>query len=163
MKKIIQLLAIFVLLASCNSQEKRTKKLINENMRTTLNDYKSYEPIEYGELEPTKTKFEQTADGKAIDLEILAHLQKNNEYLDMGINSVGMAKFYMDLAEKEMKIADNLSYKRDQKARAYKGEDCWSLTHIFRAKNAGGIYGIHNSTYYFDKEITKIIDQKIDW
>lgn len=162
MKRILIFLSILTIFTSCNNQDRQAKKLIKENMRSTLNDYKSYEPIEFGVLVHGKTSFGQSFEGKLLDSDILSHLEKMNEYLDEGIASTSMSQFYLDKSNEEKKIADELSAKRIKEYENYKGEECWKMTHLFRAKNAGGLYGIHNSIFYFNKEITKIIDEKTD-
>ena len=131
-------------------------------MRTTLNDFKSYEPIEFGKLESSKTTFSQSNEGIELEQSILNHLQKMNDYLVIGSNSTGNAKFYMDLSEKEKNIADELSSQRLKKIESFKGEACWKMKHSFRARNAGGNYGIHNAYYTFDYDITIILHSTLD-
>ncbi|HEX4373688.1 MAG TPA: hypothetical protein VHZ50_10330 [Puia sp.] len=49
MKKI---LFISLILSGCTfTREGKAKKLINEELKMTLNDYKSYEPMKFGNLD----------------------------------------------------------------------------------------------------------------
>jgi len=45
---------MILLLAAC-SKEDKAKKLIKESLSKTMNDYKSYEPVEYGRLDSNFT------------------------------------------------------------------------------------------------------------
>jgi hypothetical protein len=33
----------------------------------------------------------------------------------------------------------------------------WSMTHLYRAKNLGGNYRLVNESFYFDKDLTKVV------
>src|SRR5579862_4156486 len=71
MKKLLYIILIFSSSCGHKSPEERAKKLIDEQMKLTLNDYKSYEPVTFGKLDSSFTDFKDDpkyiADAKTAD------------------------------------------------------------------------------------------------
>lgn len=59
-KRILTFIALSVILFSCSNNTDRAKKLIKEELSKSLNDFKSYEPVQYGTLDSTFTSFDDT-------------------------------------------------------------------------------------------------------
>ena len=58
MKKILSLAIIILFLNSCtNSNEGKAKILIKEYLTTTMNDYSSYEPMEFSRLDSVYSRY----------------------------------------------------------------------------------------------------------
>lgn len=56
MKKLT--VVLFIALVACSqSKEEKAKSLIKENMKTSMNDFKSYEAVEFGKLDSTYTSY----------------------------------------------------------------------------------------------------------
>lgn len=81
LKKHVLVLLLFPMIFSCNSQEKRAQKLIKEEMRLTLNDFKSYEPVQYGTLDSAFLSYEDSPQVKLYQ-EKLEEFQQEAELLN---------------------------------------------------------------------------------
>ena len=56
MKKLLLFSVCMAILCSCNSNQKKAERLVKQYMKENLDDYKSYEPIKFSELEPILIK-----------------------------------------------------------------------------------------------------------
>lgn len=64
MKKLLTLLLItisgFAFITGCQkSNENKAKELIKKHLSTTMNDFKSYEPVEFSKLDSAMTEFDE--------------------------------------------------------------------------------------------------------
>jgi len=157
MKKIIYLslvISVFTLV-SCNSNEKKAKKLIKDYLSKNLNDASSYEPVEFSKLDSTFSSFYFSSEGqKLTEKEEFAH----NRAFDLSIE---------DVLEENPKIQDSIRiYKQieetskkayEEKELTYVGEfNGWKMTHKYRAKNGLGAMILGTTNYTFDKELTVV-------
>jgi len=172
MKKVLLLLAVALslLFAGCSeNKEKKAKELINHQLKVTLHDFSSYESVEFGKLDSTFTESSDLPEYKiAID--------KANEFTKQGGDKIETAKMYgectlydkqvqyarwgkelLDSATYYINIAKNIDSTFIPK---FVG---WNITHTFRANNASGNKVIGHRKYYFDKDVSKIInDENLD-
>jgi hypothetical protein len=174
MKKILFICCCFTFIA-CSSPEKKAKNLINEELRTTLHDFKSYEPVTFGNLDSTFTYFSDTPKGDSIfrklrekQKELESAIDYSNEasekyktisfenslkeyYLQEKIRTFNESQVLRREVDKERDIFVKLSV---EYVRKFNG---WEMQHSFRSKTLGGNYKLVHRLYTFDKEITKII------
>jgi len=147
---------------SC-STESKAKKAIKENLRLTLHDFKSYEPVQFGKIEVAMSSY--------------ADLPEVKRYLDMAEVFLETSQKFNDEAEIYGSEFSRDSYLRYRKmssnaldsASAYmKKIDSiklhfvpqpigWKMKHTFRAKNLGGNFGITNYEFYFNDATSTVI------
>jgi hypothetical protein len=109
MKKIL-LFVFAVLFIGCVSKEQRAKKLIKEELRKTLHDFKSYEAVTFGTLDSVFTDFTDTPFGDSIFKEINSRakllktqISETNEAIDDWKNEYNerLKEYYREKAIKK--------------------------------------------------------------
>lgn len=178
MKKNLIYILLFLSLISCNNQEKRSKKLINQYMKEHLNDYKSYESVSFGTLDSAFSRVSDTKEWKDYDQKYLEFEKKADdasEKMKKMIDNIGFHslytykedKFTMELLkDKVSQWADSMKFYNDKMIilnKDFKKEFIgWKLTHTFRANNIIGNKIIEKYDFIFDEKINKIIDIRDD-
>ena len=162
MKQLLLVALIAVTLVSCSkSPEQKAKDLIKEEMKKSMNDFSSYEPVEYGKLDSVRTTF-FSAEETMIDYWInksKEDLQKMNDYIDFKIGDKDDFNFYKEQDLKDIHMADSLNKKVEKEKAAFKPEfKGWVMAHKFRGKNKLGALVLNSNIYEFDKEVTKIVE-----
>ena len=179
MKKGTALFYLFllsVLFASCGYEQK-AKRLIREEFKETLNDYKSYEPVSYSELLPLykpeveakeatmtpeqKLKSAQNDYASWVQLsedykkEFGEDSQKYKESLDI----IALLKERLQEAEQESSsVAEQgIVPKAEEKPREVIG---WVLEHKYRARIPAGGYKLFITQFVFDKDMTMVVSTK---
>ncbi|MDR2009961.1 MAG: hypothetical protein LBQ22_05720 [Bacteroidales bacterium] len=171
MKKVLFLSILIIGLISCtkNPTEKAIN-LIKEELRETLHDYNSYESVKIGELDSIFTSAENDPIGRD-------YIMKIEDYIEQAKKAKNELDFnkdwlFSDIGKRDYKIAldkfntcrDSMNYymaKYEEIENNWIPEFCgFSMTHSFRANNASGNRVIGHYKYYFDKDITKIINVK---
>lgn len=167
MNKLL-LIAVIVSFVACSSPENRAKKLVKQRLKETLHDWNSYENVKFGTLDSVYTTVFDNSEYVAIADEFtatareLSSLMDDYEiYRDLGYLFASKRKSVYDRIMERGNICDSLKFKMDSIKKVFipvfKG---WSIDHSFRANNLAGHKGIHHARYYFDKELTKIVDSK---
>ena len=165
MKQVLCLLVVAITLVSCSkSPEQKAKDLIKEEMKKSMNDFSSYEPVEYGKLDSSFSVLDISTEQLSFD----AYSKEAKKILgDMEIEAVSnlddykIDKVYFDSYKFKM---DSVSKIIDAKAKSFKPEfKGWKMSHKFRGKNKMGAVVLNSNIYEFDKDITKIVDEtKLD-
>lgn len=153
---------------SCSlSNERRAKQIIEHQLKVSLHDYDSYELVEFGTLDSAFSSasdlpeykdafnkainFKEQGESKIDDANIYGQFEsmhkKQIQYAQWGKALLDSAMYYLKIAEK----IDSTFVPK------FVG---WEMTHTFRANNANGIKVIAHRKYYFDKEITRIVDEE---
>jgi hypothetical protein len=150
----------FLTLASCSkSPEEKAKDLINDQMRKTLHDYKSYEPVQFGNLDSSFNTWEDLpefieADQKAKEFK--KELLEFGENMELKVMSWGYPTYkrrLADVKDSAIKYAKLRARIIEQTGPVFNG---WTMTHSFRAKNLSGNLQIAQYKYYFDDKLTKV-------
>lgn len=163
MKTFIPLFIVATLLFSCSSPEKKAQRAIKEDLRLTLHDFKSYEPVQYGKLEIANSSWDDLPEVKSYLDSADDALAKTKEYSEK-------ADIYnFDYSSSEYMEYNKMSSDYLNRAHYYMGKTDsiklhfipqvigWKMTHSFRAKNLGGNFKLGQYEFYFDKGITKVI------
>lgn len=147
MKKLLLLLTATLILSSC-SNEQKAKKVIKEYLSKNMNDFKSYEPIEFLEIEPIYShRYESVPDAE----EILR-------------DSIGMSKMFSSLSDPDTVkkyniIMDELMAPLREAEKNHVPKLLkYEITHRFRGKNLVGTLVLNQWTFYLDKDLTEVID-----
>ncbi len=165
MKKIIVLILLFS--ACVRSPQDKAKALIDHELRTTLHDYKSYEPVEFGKWDSSYTivadfpayqdLFEKYNSSKKETEEAL----KKMELYVGSIYSRAEFQLWTKRSNQSIKDMGIYNHSMDSINKKFKPEfNGWHIKHSFRAKSLAGNLGIHHYDYYFDKDISKIIKKE---
>lgn len=147
----IRLFAIAGLLfciTACNSPEKTAQKLVRDYLKENLKDPSSYQPAKFGQLDSTYSEF--VLDEKLIVKEIEPIIEESDRYL----NQNNYDKAFDKAEEAAIKRKEMQAKLQADFVPEFIG---WSISHTYRAKNGFGALDISTDTFYFDKELTKII------
>lgn len=161
MRKLFYLSILFLILSSCaQSREEKAMSLIKPLINRAFPNIDSYEPIEYGNLEPavltgnlteeyilTKREIDSKME-ELSDKGELAHLMASPEKLDQFHREAATLKSEINvLSDSLIRIVKNFSYDTTMV----------SMKHVFRYyDDKQKYYQIIPMIFYFDKEITKI-------
>ncbi len=160
MKKLLILLLALFVCVSTNAQVKKivTKQqkaemLIKKFMNQNLNDFKSYEPIEYSKIDTLKSLFIHTElQTSLMNLANLAmaYYEKSDAELNLGN--------YQSQREKLIPIAREIINTSKKYREGYpKIGIGWVINHKCRSKNKIGNLKLGTWTFGFDKNIENII------
>lgn len=137
MKKCITVFLIAsAFLCSCSqSPQKKAEKVINKYLQENLNDYKSYECVEMGKIEPVTIR----------DFFVLGLMKKCKEEHDSNMDWLNerLGKLDEHLKSENLK-SDSLIY--------------YKIKHKYRAKNAMGGYVLGKYRYTLNKELNEITE-----
>lgn len=170
MKRFLLLFTAIVCVAfvGCQNPEKRAQKLIKQQLKETLHDWDSYECVKFGTLDSVYTTVMDNPEYKALldaankdTRKLESATEDYDRYRDMGYLFAQERKSAYDRMVKYLNICKAIESQLDSMKNAFVSEfKGWAINHSFRANNLAGHKGIHHERYYFDKEITQIVDSK---
>ncbi len=171
MKKNLLIIVAIITLVACNSTptqsitqsseqsitpEKKAQSLIKEMLKVNMKDWDSYEEVTFGALDSTFESYKGSSQFKndirkaaslATTIEFKRELYKDDED--------SLKKFKED--ELEMKKIDSITIAMMKShAQIFSG---WSMSHTYRGKNAFGSKDISTIVFFFDKDLTEIINK----
>jgi hypothetical protein len=163
MKTYFFIFSLVILLFSCSSPERKAKKAIKEDLKLTMHDYKSYEPVQFGKLEVAMSNWEDVPEVKVYLAKADEFLKQYKEYDDKAdiyhidySNSTYL--MYSKIANDYLALAKLYNEKADSIRLHFVPEVIgWQMTHSFRAKSLGGNFGIHQYLFVMNKDLTKVI------
>lgn len=164
------LVLILTLVYSCQpSPEKKAQKLIVEKLKLSLHDWDSYESVQFGKLDSMYSSY---LDDSAYN-ENVNNYDKYQKLFDKYLDEMNdysgyisstfrikyniaskMTDMYLDSLRKYAPICDSL---KENYVPKFIG---WTMTHSFRSNNAMGHKTIGHYKYFFDIEISKVINDK---
>lgn len=159
------MLLIIILSLSCSSEEQKMQKVIKDFLYQTLDDYKSYEPIEFQpadslfsdwtmdsllpKIESDYSKMKAIADSLEIESKRKAGLGYSLDNVTDDINMYIIATYYTKVAYSE---------KRDSIKNNFVSEFIgYGINHSFRAKNRMGGTERHNYQFVLSPDKTRVI------
>lgn len=165
-KKLISVSALCLLFACDTSTENKAKALVQEDMRTYLQDYNSYDPIAFSKLDSTFSSNNQP-EFEANNQLLKTYEQRMEEYttqlrsfLQNKINREEAAHYdsLLKLTKDSAKIcmARNSQLMQDLTP-VFSG---YQLQHTFKAQEAGGGKTTHHVVYFMDSNITRILNRQ---
>jgi hypothetical protein len=163
MKSYAFILTLALLLVSCSNPESKAKKAIKEELKLTLHNYKSYEPVQFGKLEVASSKFDDIPEVKLyLDRSeaFLSKAQENSNTADIYDNEYSRTQYwrYMNLSRALLDSARSILNKVDSIKLHFVSKTIgWQMTHTFRANSLGGNLGIHNYLFTMNPELSKVI------
>lgn len=152
MKKLLALIAIAILVSSCSSNEDKAKKLVKEDLNTTLHDFSSYEPVEWSTLEETRDFSKEPEERK-------------NKMIELTMKTLAYSSGSRGLLNEEKKEGEyDEKYKAAKKSmdslNALVPVSGYMISHKFRSKTLGGNMKLTTIQYKLDKDLTKVVDRK---
>jgi hypothetical protein len=163
MKTNALIITVVLLLFSCSSPEKKAQKAIKEELRLTLNDFKSYEPVQFGKLETASSNYTDLPEIKNYLDKTDAFLETYKEYNDKAdiYDSDYSRDKYWVYRKMATELLDSAKYYSDKvqtiKLHFVPETIGWQMTHSFRAKSLGGNLGIHHYLFVLNKDLSKVI------
>lgn len=169
MKICVYILVLLITLVSCSSPERKAKKAIKEKLKMTLHDFKSYEPVEFGTLDSLFSDVTSSSEYEVFKSKHEAWIrQADKEYK---VNQEEIKKAIFDGNSSHIPIINEYSLvprckdsaqiyadKMQAFVDSYKPRFIgWSMTHLYRAKNLTGNYRLANESFYFDKDLIKVV------
>lgn len=158
---IVCLMAM-VLLSGCSKQYK-AKRAIKEELRLTLHDYKSYEPVQFGKIEVGFSSWDDQPQVKTWLDKSEEWMKKHKEYYDEAeiYKDYYVKDKFFELSRLESMALDSAKFYLDKTER-FKIEytpviNGWKMTHSYRARSLGGNLGIHHYVFYLNKPLSKVI------
>ena len=157
MKRIL-LIASMALICSCSkSNEDKAKELIESKLKLTMNDWSSYESVEYGKLDSTIYSYNDIY-GVVYDAKFESLKSDHKYFLEMWEDGNKAYEDSSELCIKKMKL---LLREQEDSMKSFKPKfDGWKLRHTYRGKNAVGAVIINTTIFYFDKDISKVTKMK---
>ena len=184
MKKVIFILLtlLSILITSCSqTNESKAKKVIKEYFKETLDDYDSYTPMNYSELNMAMTewKFPKELEPELIKLTEVTkkinqqfghtikttsdadyHIERINKYTGEEYKKHTTEEFRNRLEKEKILWLEFKHYqdKINASKNSFQPEFIgWKMTHKFRAKNRMGGNELNEIEFQFDKDITKVV------
>lgn len=164
MKYLLIIAGLYCLSGCTPTPEEKAHKVIMEELRTTLHDYKSYESVKWGKLDSAFSLYaddpaykrltddfdKANADAKEAG-EMLKIYSGSSYFLDKRRGY--LADLNSDLAKMVQDTLLEGKFQREFRSK-FLG---WQIQHSFRAKSLAGNLGIHHYIYYLDRAITQVI------
>lgn len=162
MKKLLLICSV-ALLAACVSPAKRAQKLIRAHLKETMLDWSSYEPVKFGDLDSVYTtpydneQYRNVVKNQTRLMEDFVANKKDFDFwIDLDLNRANAALAKMNKSNDSLKYYEGIA--RDFERAFVPQFKGWSMTHTLRGKNAYGSKIISTNVYYFDADLTKVID-----
>lgn len=163
MKNNFLSLTLIFLFFSCSSLEDKAKKAIKENLKLTLDDFESYEPVQYGNLEYAMSIWADAPEVTDLLKKETYYISKCQEYkekyelYDFDVLSKDFT-MYFDLSGIYLDSAEYI----DEKITAFEagfvpGRIGWQLYHSFRAKTRDGNFALNKYLFIFDNDMTRVV------
>lgn len=155
------------MLAACSkSPEKKAKSVIDEELRKTLHDYKSYEPVAFGKVDSSFSAYFDLPEYEDNSHKIEEATEDMKKYWDKAmiyagsIYSQSLYKLYKSQADEAADSAKAALERNkvisENFVPVFNG---YKMNHSYRAKSLSGNLGIHHYVFYFDSGITKVVRQ----
>ena len=162
MKKLLLICSI-VLLTSCASPAKRAQKLIKAHLKETMLDWNSYEPVKFGGLDSVYTtpydneQYREVIKSQTRLMEDFVSEKRDFDFwIDIDLKRANKALEKMNACNDSLKYYDEFVRSFENKfVPKFKG---WSMTHTSRGNNAFGNKIISTNVFYFDANLTKVVD-----
>ena len=129
----------------------------------TLNDFKSYEPVQYGKLEVDSSKYTDIPEVTLYNSKFDAFMKVSQEESDKSdiyitASTIDVAESYLKLSKQFLDSADVYIKKVDSIKLHFVSKPIgWKITHTFRAKNLMGGLGLNTYLFTINQELTKVI------
>ena len=141
MKKILLLSVLAVMLCAC-SQQHKAEKMVKKYLKENLDDFKSYDPISFSDLQPIYLKDKLG--------EVLHTLKdfKDTSFDETRISEDSM--FYATVCHDIDSV--QLIYDQAISSEIYG----WKIEHSYRASNKLGATEKYTEVFEFDKDMSEI-------
>jgi hypothetical protein len=153
MKNAVLFLLVSLTFA-CSTPEKRAKDLIKEDLSKTLDDYDSYQSVEYGPITPL-TELELIKESSDYLLKSGDALFSGNSYYSSKSLSNKYDLLKQKIDNKKVQLETTFPEAKNDITNGRFLE--YKMDHKFRAKNRIGTYLLAHYIYYFDSSVTKIV------
>ncbi|MEO7769142.1 MAG: hypothetical protein ABIS01_17050 [Ferruginibacter sp.] len=160
MKIVLFLLCIAFAGCGAKTNDEIAKDLIKEKLKTSLPDFKDYEPVNFSALGTAFLPYEETS-------QYIASSKSLKEYRDsvtmlekiIGENksSSAIVNSYKKTLEQ---LQDSINAKNDRKNRdkqGYTPEKLFKMSHAYTIKDKAGLDKKTEDEFYFDKDLKTVV------
>jgi len=157
MKKVIVLAIILLSLYSCTRQN-TAEKAVKEYLKNNLDDFKSYDPVEFGKLIPNTIRFDDSKIGKPISDKYFEYKRSKQSWEYLKEQGDPEKLFIPGQIDDSLKFYNNKvnEYKPiyDKASKNYKEiTDGYVIYHKFRSAQKDGNIEIKSYVFYMDDEL----------
>lgn len=157
---ILSVCAIFAFCSCGKSNEEKAQELIKANLKETMKDWDSYEPVSFSKMDSTFTEYKDLPEAAKIEMKI-AKLQMESDSirsLAKSANKGSEQLFNQALAKvrEAIKLDSIYNINKDIYTGNFNG---WQMIHKYRGNNSYGAKDLATTVFYFDKDATKITDK----
>lgn len=153
MKNNLILFSFIILFSGCTKEhksEKAIKKYLSENM----NDFKSYEPLEFDKLDSVfNNRFENMYNAELILADSIRFQKKVYQFRSTDTDSLNKYSNLLEIASSKLQEGTK-DYKRELIG--------FQQYHKFRAKNSFGGTVLHIGLFTFDPELKNVIKYEVN-
>lgn len=133
-------------LTACSNPERVAQKLIKDYLKENLKDPSSYSPAEFGHLDSLYTTF---------DSQVFEDSFRHSK----GEYDVAMFEDDFKASGLALEKMKQIQVEWEKAEKEFHPQFCgWKMSHKYRAKNGFGALDISTDVFYFDKELTKVVD-----
>jgi hypothetical protein len=155
MKKLFLFIIAVVAFASCGNNDQTAQKLINEELKHTLTDFKSYHPIAFGALDSLFSSYKK--DSVYVNLVRKADFYHAQYVAQTGNAILSKTSKDQEAIQAEVQLFQDSAalYKTqaDIYAKSFKGTyEGWKMAHTFKSSSTGTV----SYYFYFDKHLSKV-------
>lgn len=161
MYKLITLLLVVLTLASCSgSKEDKGQKAIQNYLSKTMNDYKSYESVEFGKLDSSYSIYEQNPlyISKITKIAIILNegnklVEPSETYGKSDDELTAIVKKATELSKEATALNNQLKEGKVKFKSEFIG---YAMIHTFRGKNINGATILNIDTFFLSKDLSKV-------
>lgn len=167
--RLLTPIAIAILLIACKAKTKDdiVKDNIKSYLSKTMNDFKSYEPVEYGPLDSIITTYDKTPRFDSLKSIFDGYLSESKKATDNAKIVAGLAPYTYKL---EVEKSNSFNGLADSILSIMKIEDSlfkpeflgFKTKHSYRNRNENGATVLTSEYFYMKKDLTVVYTQKAD-
>lgn len=163
MKKVLLLILAIIALTGCKSKEDKAKELIESQLKSTMNDWSSYEFVKMSKMDSTFTSYIYTTEYENLIEKISNFELKKTDLTVCSDYPVLYGKARCKEMQDSVPILEDLINKTKEKIennkKSFNSEfNGYKVEFTFRGNNSLGAKVLNSTIYLFDKDLTKIVD-----
>ncbi len=158
MKRILLLILLLSACSHFQTKQQIAQGLIKKYLDSTLNDPHSYESVSFTKLDTGKTSYTETPEYDVLDSSITSiHDSLITERVDVNYPSLYNTTRIVRKIRKLMQDSLLLDSKLNNLQNQFKPiQNCWFISHTYRAKNGFGALGLHTTIFKIDTNLSKV-------
>lgn len=156
MKQIAGLTLVLLICSCSKSKDQKAKDLIVDHLKISMNDYNSYQSIDFSKLDSTVTTYMSSQSAKE-KVSIVNSIKDSVEELQRQLlysEDIDKRRHIIKLLDSSSAILTTMQKENNYFKPQFNG---YAMSHSFRGKNSFGALVLNVDTFYFDKTLSKIV------